>query len=52
MKTVNITLNAQQISLLLGTIFEYRNQIGYDEDSALADQVEEILENAENEVCQ
>lgn len=50
MDTTTVTLNFQHVQLLLGVIYEYRMLVGFDEDTELADSVEEMLENAENDL--
>ena len=51
-KTVTLELNIKQIGLLLGVLYEYERQIGYetDEEKEIHSIVENMLEDAENEV--
>lgn len=52
MKSTTLVLNEQQISLLLGVLYEYNKNTGFETpiENQLHNEVTEILENAENEV--
>ena len=52
MVTVNITLNAQQVGLLLGILDQIDRDLIYttSEEYEIHHQVESILEDAENEI--